>query len=94
MRANRVTISNMNETLDDARLRVTEAQMRHALGLDGQTQAPKTEEQPTSSGPMPDRLTLHRPPRRFVKDGEIPVTVVRRPHAPDVGGGITPTASN
>jgi hypothetical protein len=84
----------MNETLDDARLRATEAQMRHALGLDGQSQAPRAEEQSTSSGPAPDRLTLHRPPRRFVKDGEVPVTVVRRPHTPDAVAGMTPTASN
>jgi hypothetical protein len=84
----------MNETLDDARLRATEVQMRHALGLDGQTQAPRTEEQSTSSGPAPDRLTLHRPPRRFVKDGEVPVTMVRRPHAPEAVAGIAPTASN
>ncbi len=84
----------MNETLDDARLRATEAQMRHALGLDGQPQAPRAEEQSTSSGPAADRLTLHRPPRRFVKDGEVPVTVVRRPHTLDAVAGMTPTASN
>jgi hypothetical protein len=84
----------MNETLDDARLRATEAQMRHALGLDGQTQAPRADEQSTSSGPAPDRLTLHRPPRRFVKDGEVPVTVVRRTHAPEATVGVAPATSN
>jgi hypothetical protein len=68
--------------------------MRHALGLDGQPQAPRAEEQSTSSGPAPDRLTLHRPPRRFVKDGEVPVTMVRRPHASEAAAGIAPTASN
>ena len=68
--------------------------MRHALGLDGQTQAPRLDEQPPQSGPGQDRLSLHRPPRRFVKDGEVPVTVVRRTHLPDVASAIAPPAAN
>ncbi len=85
----------MNETLDDVRLRAAEAQMRHALGLDGQAQAPRgDEQQPPPQGPTPDRLTLHRPPRRFVKDGEVPVTVVRRTHPGEVAANIAPAASN
>jgi len=84
----------MNETLDDARLRATEAQMRHALGLDSQTQTPKPDEQSPQSGPGHDRLSLHRPPRRFVKDGEVPVTVVRRTHPSDAAASITSPAAN
>jgi hypothetical protein len=56
---------------DDSRLRATETQMRHALGLDGRA--------PTRSsaiGPQPQR-------RRFVRDGEVPVTVLRGVHQPD-----------
>lgn len=37
---------------------------------------------------------MHRPPRRFVKDGEIPVTVVHRPRGPEAVAGIAPTTSN
>jgi len=84
----------MNETLDDVQLRAEEAQMRHALGLDGETQMPRTQEQPPPSAPGQDRLSLHRPPRRFVKDGEVPVTVVRRTHAPEVAVGVAPATSN
>ena len=68
--------------------------MRHALGLDGQTQAPRLEEQPSQSGPGQDRLSLHRPPRRFVKDGEVPVTVVRRTHPSDAAASIVQPAAN
>jgi hypothetical protein len=84
----------MDETSDDMRLRAEEAQMRHALGLDGQTQAPRAEDQPPPSGPASDRLTLHRPPRRFVKDGEVPVTVVRRTHQFEAAASVAPAAAN
>jgi hypothetical protein len=84
----------MDETLDDVRLRAEEAQMRHALGLDGQTQAPRADEQPPPPGPGHDRLSLHRPPRRFVKDGEVPVTVVRRTHPTEGVASIAPVTSN
>ena len=84
----------MDETLDDVRLRAEEAQMRHALGLDGQMQAPRPDEQPPPPGPGHDRLSLHRPPRRFVKDGEVPVTVVRRTHPTDGVASIAPATSN
>lgn len=85
----------MDETLDDVRLRAEEAQMRHALGLDGhQMQAPRPDEQPPPPGPGHDRLSLHRPPRRFVKDGEVPVTVVRRTHPTEGVASIAPAASN
>jgi hypothetical protein len=56
---------------DDARLRATETQMRHALGLRGDT-PPRS----SVSGSQPQR-------RRFVRDGEVPVTVIRRDHEPD-----------
>ena len=68
---------------DDARLRATEAQMRHALGLHGNTPSRSTAEHPTTStsGSQPQR-------RRFVRDGEVPVTVIRRDHQPDAEPGI------
>jgi hypothetical protein len=56
---------------DDSRLRATETQMRHALGLLGDT-PPRS----STSGSQPQR-------RRFVRDGEVPVTVIRRDHQPD-----------
>jgi hypothetical protein len=60
---------------DDSRLRATETQMRHALGLHG---GPPT--RTTTSGSQPQR-------RRFVRDGEVPVTVIRREHQPDREAG-------
>ena len=56
---------------DDARLRATETQMRHALGLRGGSSS-----RSSTSGSQPQR-------RRFVRDGEVPVTVIRRDHQPD-----------
>jgi hypothetical protein len=56
---------------DDARLRAAETQMRQALGLRGDT-LPRT----STSGSRPQR-------RRFVRDGEVPVTVLRGVHQPD-----------
>ena len=59
--------------MDDA-----EAQMRRALGLFGDGPRPRTDnersEQPQRQGGFIQGL--HR--RRFVQDGEVPVTVVRR----------------
>jgi hypothetical protein len=55
----------------DARLRATETQMRHALGLRAST-PPRS----STSGSQPQR-------HRFVRDGEVPVTVLRRDHQPD-----------
>jgi hypothetical protein len=56
---------------DDARLRATEAQMRHALGLQGDV------------SPQSSNSGSHPPQRRhFVRDGEVPVTVVNRDHRP------------
>ncbi len=58
---------------DDERLRADEAQMRRALGLrnTSQTQAIPTPAAPTASISHPQR-------RRFVRDGEVPVSVIRR----------------
>jgi hypothetical protein len=68
---------------NDARLRATEAQMRHALGLRGSTPSRSTADHPTTStgGSQPQR-------RRFVRDGEVPVTVIRRDHQQDTEPGI------
>jgi hypothetical protein len=56
---------------DDARLRATETKMRDALGLRIDT-LPRS----SISGSQPQR-------RRFVRDGEVPVTVIRRDHQPN-----------
>jgi hypothetical protein len=56
---------------DDARLRATETQMRHALGLHGDTPT-----RSSASGSQPQR-------RQFVRDGEVPVTVIHRSHHAD-----------
>src|ERR1700722_494704 len=58
---------------DDANLRATEAQMRHALGL--RSDAPI---QPASDQPATLTIGSQPPRRRFVRDGEVPVTVVHR----------------
>jgi hypothetical protein len=67
---------------DDARLRATEAQMRHALGLHGEAPQRSVSGQQTtpSNGLHPQR-------RRFVRDGEVAVTVVQRAHVQDDAGG-------
>jgi hypothetical protein len=54
---------------DDERLRADEAQMRRALGI--QTQAIRLSALPSASESHPKR-------RRFVRDGEVPVTVIHR----------------
>jgi hypothetical protein len=63
---------------EDVRLRATEAQMRHALGLRGNSPARSTADHPmtSTSGSQPPR-------RRFVRDGEVQVTVIRRDHQQD-----------
>ena len=59
---------------DELRLRETEAQMRRALGLNDQPS--------TSSGHAPSAAStgadLAPQRRRFVRDGEVPVTVIHR----------------
>jgi hypothetical protein len=62
-------------TSDDARLRATEAQMRRALGL--HDASPAEAKLPPAT---PTASTSHPQHRRFVRDGEVPVTVVRRDH--------------
>src|ERR1700733_11851737 len=58
---------------DDSRLRSTEVRMRHALGLHGDIPGRSTTDHPkiTANGSHPTR-------RRFVRDGEVPVTVIHR----------------
>jgi hypothetical protein len=63
---------------DDARLRSAEAHMRRVLGLRGDTQRHVATDYPATStnGSHPQR-------RRFVRDGEVPVTVIHREPHPD-----------
>src|SRR5579872_2546851 len=58
---------------DDARLRATEAQMRRALGLGNATDA-----RPHTAPAAPQHGSVVRPQRHFVRDGEVPVTVIHR----------------
>jgi hypothetical protein len=57
--------------------------MRHALGLRGNTPSRSKADHPTTStsGSQPPR-------RRFVRDGEVPVTVIRRDHQSDAEHAI------
>ena len=78
--------------MDDA-----EQQMRRALGLYGDAPRPRPESEraePAQRAGGGFMQGVHR--RRFVQDGEVPVTVVRRdiPDAAHAGGGqATPTSS-
>ena len=58
---------------DDARLRATEAQMRRALGLHS---ASSTQDRPVPPPTSPGASSPQR--QRFVRDGEVPVSVIRR----------------
>jgi hypothetical protein len=57
---------------DETRLQATETQMRRALGLQS-TAAP-----PGEAVPPPTPVGPHRPARRFVRDGEVAVSLVHR----------------
>ncbi len=52
--------------------------MRRALGLQSDASV-----EPVGSHPTTPTIATHRPPRRFVRDGEVPVTLVHRDHRPD-----------
>jgi hypothetical protein len=63
----------MSDDPDESRLRATEAQMRRAFGL----------QESVPSAPVPavhPAITpgMHRPPRRFVRDGEVAFSVTHR----------------
>jgi hypothetical protein len=91
VRAENPAIGDETERNDEA-----ESQMRKALGLLGEGQRnrsePERSEQPHRVG---DRFNggLHR--RRFVQDGDIPVTVLRRDpgHEMPVHRGVAPAAA-
>src|SRR6476646_4267597 len=58
---------------DDARLRATEEQMRRALGLHNSS---PMQDRPVPPPASPVASSPHR--RRFVRDGEVPVSVIHR----------------
>jgi hypothetical protein len=64
------------QSTDELRLRATEAQMRRALGLQEQSSTPDR------MPPSPANTGAPHPHRRhhFVRDGEVPVTVIHRDH--------------
>jgi len=63
---------------DDSRLRAAEEQMRRALGLRDQASAPQP---PTGARTVQSPNGPHRPHRRFVREGEVPVEVVHHESA-------------
>ena len=70
---------------DELRLRVAEGQMRRALGLreDASSAAKST--------PLAAPGTPHPYRRRFVRDGEVPVTLIHHDH--DDGSGVNKVAA-
>jgi hypothetical protein len=66
-----------DSSADDVRLRATEAQMRRALGLQDASPRSRGVYQPTPT------IATRRPPRHFVRDGEVPVTFVHRDYRRD-----------
>jgi hypothetical protein len=87
-RASDAATAGDTEPVDEA-----ESQMRKALGLLGEGQRHRPDQERTEQpGRMGDRFNggLHR--RRFVQDGDIPVTVLRREQGHDlpVHRGIAP----
>src|SRR3984957_4299000 len=76
-----------DSSADDVRLRATETQMRRALGLQDASPRSKGEYQPTPT------IATRRPPRHFVRDGEVPVAFVHRDYRRDdpTGGNLNAT---
>lgn len=67
-------------------LQTTEAQMRRALGLgDAGGQRIEQQERPPLAARQAERHSPDRHKRRFVRDGEVPVVVVRREQGSDAG---------
>ena len=52
--------------------------MRHSLGLRSDLSVRPANDRPTNP-----TIGTHSQRRRFVRDGEVPVTVIRRDHQPD-----------
>jgi hypothetical protein len=70
-----------DSSADEVRVRATEAQMRRALGLQDASPRSKGEYQPTPT------IATRRPPRHFVRDGEVPVTFIHRDYRRDDPSG-------
>jgi len=79
--------------VESAQLDDAEVQMRRALGLQGGAPRHRPEGERIEPPPrVPDRYGSSTHRRRFVQDGEIPVTVVRRESGPDSPAShVTPT---
>jgi hypothetical protein len=72
-----------------------EQAMRRALGLFGDAPRPRPESERAETMPRPGPGFMQGPHRRrFVQDGEVPVTVVRRDDASHAPGGQTPPTSS
>src|SRR3954451_10208772 len=74
------SLSQVNKTKmtdsppDDARMRATEAQMRHVLGLTDKFRLRHSSEHSLAGTPNGSQAQRHG----FVREGEVPVTIVRR----------------
>ena len=75
----------MTDYPPDARLRATEVQMRRALGLDGEVSPQTSAPHATHSSNGPHQR------RHFVRDGEVPVTVIHRHGAHNTAGELDET---
>jgi DNA-binding XRE family transcriptional regulator/NACalpha-BTF3-like transcription factor len=73
-----------------------EAQMRQALGVDGRARTSRADQVPVLQSSASSQLTLQGSKHRFVRDGEVPVTMTRRDHRPDVvaHAGAAPASNN
>ena len=73
----------------------TEARMRKALGIDQSSPSPTPHDHPPSIQPSASHTAPTFGRRRFVRDGEVPVTVLHREHGHghDVSNHPTPVSS-
>jgi hypothetical protein len=70
--------ANNADAQDAARIDEAESQMRRALGLLGDAPRHRPEPLPEPSHRMAERFSGGQHRRRFVQDGDVPVTVLRR----------------
>jgi hypothetical protein len=65
-------------TAPDTETDDAEAKMRRALGIDHAPPVPTVHDRPPSSAPAATRIPAAFSRRRFVRDGEVPVTIIHR----------------
>ncbi len=70
--------------------------MRNVLGVDGHARTFRVDQMSVPQSAASSQFTLQGSKHRFVRDGEVPVTVIRRDHRPDVvvHAGVTSASNN